>query len=153
MILSVRFNCYLFWLSISLGFLTFNHLLKIKQGALRLKRNFPSVFACTLFVSVDDKLASILPYHHTHYALEEFFKVLGFSDNEAEQGDDFYQYSRGLNGEIETLTLNTDLFDSNNEYRIKRLPLPEVKELIHMTVKPVFSPFADFGDEPGELPF
>lgn len=55
MILSVRFNCYLFLLSISLGVLTFNHLLKIKQRALRLKRNYPSVFACTLFVSVNDK--------------------------------------------------------------------------------------------------
>ncbi len=88
-----------------------------------------------------------------YYALEEFFKVLGFSDNEADQGEDFFQYSRELNGEIETLTLNTDLFDSNNDYRIKRLPLPEVKELIHMAVKPAIPAFADFGDESGELPF
>ena len=88
-----------------------------------------------------------------YYALEEFLKVLGFSDNEADQGDDFFQYSRELNGEVETLTLNTDLFDSNNDYRIKRLSLPEVKELIHMTVKPALPPFADFGDESGELPF
>ena len=31
-----------------------------------------SVLACTLFVSVDDKLASILPYHRKHQCLWVF---------------------------------------------------------------------------------
>ncbi len=107
-------------------------------------------YAQELMASGEIKDYTQAPYY---YALEEFLKVLGFSDNEADQGDDFFQYSRELNGEVETLTLNTDLFDSNNDYRIKRLSLPEVKELIHMTVKPALPPFADFGDESGELPF
>ena len=38
------------------------------------RRLYPTLcLFCTLFVSVDDKLVSILPYHHKHKGYSDFF--------------------------------------------------------------------------------
>lgn len=84
-------------------------------------------------------------------ALVEFLTILGFSDDNGDSGN--FQYSREFQGNIETLTFNSDLFDTDNGWKLKRLPLPEVKEIIHLTVDPIVRFFPDLDDDSGNLPF
>lgn len=60
--------------------------------------------------------------------LEEFLEFAGFIRDEDNEDDDNYIYWRQKDGEIQTLTIYVDLFD--NDLRIMRLPMSEVKENI-----------------------
>ena len=84
-------------------------------------------------------------------ALVEFLTVLGFSENNSKRDVGSFQYSREFQGNIETLTFNSDLFDVDNSWKLKRLSLPEVKEILRLTVEPFFPSFDD--DDSGDLPF
>lgn len=75
---------------------------------------------------------------HNQKGLEEFLKFAGFSRNEEAETDFNFIYWRHYNDKIQTLTLSTDLFDfDDEEWRIRRLPMSEVKEYIDWTVQEV----------------
>ena len=65
---------------------------------------------------------------HDQMGLEEFLEFAGFIRDEDNEDDDNYIYWRQKDGEIQTLTIYVDLFDNN--LRIMRLPMSEVKENI-----------------------
>ena len=85
--------------------------------------------------------------------LVEFLTILGFSESKNEGDVNNFQYSREFQGNIETLTFSPDLFDIDNSWKLKRLSLPDVKEIIRFTVEPIFSSFPNFDDDSGDLPF
>lgn len=68
-----------------------------------------------------------------HDQLEEFFRVLGFSDNEADENATFFQYSRIRDDIREIIVLDFGLFDIEDDWKLKRLTLPKVKELVTWT--------------------
>ena len=76
-------------------------------------------------------------------SLEEFLQVLGFGEDEAGRDVPYYQYSRLFQGRTEKITLNTNLFDADNQWKLRRLSLSEVEKNIEW----------DEGDLEGELPF
>ncbi len=70
--------------------------------------------------------------------LEEFLKLAGFSRDEDNETEHNFIYRRQYKDKIQTLTLSTSLFDfSDEEWRIKRLPMPEVKKRIEWDVQEV----------------
>lgn len=70
--------------------------------------------------------------------LEEFLKFAGFSRDKGSETTHNFIYWRQYNDEIQTLTLSTGLFDfSDEEWRIKRLSMPEVKKRIKWDVHEV----------------
>ena len=83
-------------------------------------------------------------------ALVEFLTVLGFSESNSKRDVGNFQYSREFQGNIETLTFNLDLFDVDNSWKLKRLSLPKVKEILRLTVEPII-PFSN--DDSDDLPF
>lgn len=81
---------------------------------------------------------------HDQMGLEEFLEFAGFIRDEDNEDDDNYIYWRQKDGEIQTLTIYVDLFDNN--LRIMRLPMSEVKENIKWDTQ-------EISLEDGDLPF
>lgn len=85
-------------------------------------------------------LRSLLGMEQSYFSVEdqeslaEFLMCIGFSDDKAAPDANHFQHTRIHNGKVQTLTLYTALFDSDNNWKLKRLTLPRVKELIEWTV-------------------
>ena len=80
--------------------------------------------------------------------LEEFLQAAGFSEDIAEPDDNYWKYTRVHHNIQETLTLDLDLFDTEQDWKLKRLPLSRVKELIQWDREDISSAQSD-----EELPF
>lgn len=76
------------------------------------------------------KASAFIVKNHTE--LEEFLHVLGFSGDEADKDDPFYQYSRTRGGIHETLKIHVNVFDSKDGWRLRSLPLSQVMDFIHL---------------------
>ena len=65
-----------------------------------------------------------------YIALEEFLQCIGFEGDLAGQDEKYYLFKRAHGDMVELLTLNTALFDAENEWKLKRLTPTKVKELV-----------------------
>lgn len=73
---------------------------------------------------------------HNQAGLEEFLKLAGFERDENSEAENNFIYKRRHNDAMQTLTLSTGLFDfSDDDWRIKRLPMPEVKKRIKWEIQ------------------
>lgn len=74
---------------------------------------------------------------HDYSGLEEFLKLVGFSrDGENETQYNFI-FFRQHNDKIQRLTLSTNLFDLDDDWKIERLPMPEVKKNIEWEIQEI----------------
>lgn len=80
---------------------------------------------------------------HNEPGLREFLKLAGFSRDEENETETNFIYRRSYYDEIQTLILSTELFD--NDWKILRLPMSDVKEYIEWSVQEI--------PQDDELPF
>lgn len=74
---------------------------------------------------------------HDQSGLEEFLNFAGFSRDEASETRYNYIYCRQCNDQIQKLTLSTNLFDEDEEWKIKRMSIPKVKQYIEWEVQDI----------------
>lgn len=82
---------------------------------------------------------------HDYLGLAEFLELAGFSRDEENETKFNFIFRRQHNGKTQMLTLSTDLFDIDEDWKIIRLPMSEVKQGIEWDVQEV--------SEDDDLPF
>lgn len=74
---------------------------------------------------------------HDYSGLAEFLKLAGFSRDKESETDFNYIFWRQHNDQNQRLTLSTDLFDADEDWKIRRLSMPEVKQYIEWEVQDI----------------